>query len=299
MPDVSSYVSDQLATQLTAEGRFQLAPAKAPDDIPIITQERARELARAYLRSWGQSSVPRWAWERGGSLEAARVAPSSRAYFAQSPLGRIPDDLYHPAIRRIYGPMYVVPLESAGEVVTLLCISAYSTDLEINARGLIETPRLGGSYFFSKAVAPEPRDPRFQFVAVSPEEAVQYVAEQTGARVTEVPELVLLAGYHPASAGWRIKLDRPVRVRRVALPTPPGIASPAPDATPFAVQELYVANNHIVTVPSNEQPSHKRINYPTGPGTPRGEQPSKMYNLPRRESLPLRHETVAFETGRP
>lgn len=52
MPDVTPYVSEQLAKGLTAEGRFQLAPAKAPDDIPIITPNRARELARAYLRSW-------------------------------------------------------------------------------------------------------------------------------------------------------------------------------------------------------------------------------------------------------
>lgn len=295
MPDVKPYVTEQVAKQLTPEGRFQLALARAPDDIPIITAERARELARGYLRSWGPASVPRWAWERGGSLDPGAITPASRIYFAQTPLGRIPDDLYHPAIRRIYGPMYIVPLESGGEVVTLLCISAYSTDVEINSRGLIETPRLGGSFFFSKAVAPNPRDPRFHFVAVSPEEAVKHVAEQTGARVTEVPELVLLAGYHPASAAWRIKLDRPARVRRIALPTPPGVVLPAPDATPFAVSELYVANNYILTVPSNNQPPHKRINYPTGPGEPRGQQPSKMHDLPRRGELPILHEAVAFE----
>jgi hypothetical protein len=297
MPDVTPYVSEQVAKQLTAEGRFQFAPARAPDDIPIITPDRARDLARAYLRSWGPGTVPRWAYERGGSLDLGAITPASRIYFAQTPLGRIPDDLYHPAIRRIYGPMYIVPLESGGEVVTLLCISAYSTDVEINSRGLVETPMLDGSYFFSKAVAPNPPDPRFRFVAVSPEEAVKHVAEQAGARVTEVPELVLLAGYHPASAAWRLKLDRPVRVRRIALPTPPGITPPAPDATPFAVQELYVANDHILTVPSNHQPPHKRINYPTGPGEPRGEPPSKMHDLPRRGELPILHEPVALEKG--
>lgn len=236
--------------------------------------------------------MPRWAWERGGSLDVNAIEPASQIYFAQTPLGRIPDDLYHPAIRRIYGPMYIVPLESGGEIVTLLCISAYSTDVEINSRGLVETPRLGGSFFFSKAVAPNPRDPRFHFVAVSPEEAVKHVAEQTGARVTEVPELVLLAGYHPASAAWRIKLDRSIRVHRIALP---GVPRPVPDATPFSAQELYVANNHILTVPSKEQPPHKRINYPIGPESPRGDEPSRMYDLPRRGDLPILHEPVAFE----
>lgn len=294
-PDVNPYVSEQLKEHLTPDGRFRLAPAKAPDDVPIITPERARDLARAYLASWGDASVSRWAWERGGSLGTDVVAPSARVYFAQSPLGRIPDDLYHPAVRRMYGPMYIVPLESGGEVVALLCVSAYSTDLEINARGLVETPKLGGSYFFSKAVAPDPRDPRFRFVAVSPEEAVEYVARRTGARVTEIPELVLLPGYHPASAAWRVRLDRPVRVRRISLPSSAAAAPRPPDTAPFEVRELYVANDRILTVPSREQPAHKRISYPTGPGTSRAGEPSRMYDLPRRRDLPILHEAVAFD----
>jgi hypothetical protein len=296
---VNAYVSAQLKEHLTPDGRFRLAPAQAPDDIPIITPDRARELARAYLRTWGPGSVQRWGWERGGTLDADAVEPSSRVYFARSPLGRVPDDLYHPAIRRMYGPMYVVAMESGDEVVALLCISAYGTDLEIDSRGLIQTPPLGGSYFFSKAVAPNPRNPRFRFVAVSPEEAVEHVARLTGARVSEVPELVLLAGYHPASAAWRVTLDRPVRVRRISLPSAPAAAPPAPTPTPFEVRELYVANDHILTVPSRDQPPHKRISYPTGPGTPRGVEPSKMYDLPRRGDLPILHEAVAIdEVGR-
>ena len=299
VPNVNPYVSERLAGQLTADGHFRLAPAQAPDDIPIISADRARELARAYLRSWGRDQLARWAWERGGSLDPGAVAPSSRVYFAQTPHGRLPNDLYHPAIRRIYGPMYIVPLEHQEQVVALLAVSAYSTDLGVDSGGLIEMPKLGGSYFFSKAVAPAPRDPRFQFVAVSPEEAVKHVAERTGARVTEVPELVLLAGYHPASAAWRIRVDRPVRVRRTALPTSPGVTRANPNPTPFAVREVYVANNHIVTVPSPDQPTHKSVHYPTGPGTARGEQPGTAYDLPRRGELPILHETVEFdEEGR-
>ncbi|HLL84938.1 MAG TPA: hypothetical protein VK420_19875, partial [Longimicrobium sp.] len=279
--------------------RFRLAAAKAPDDIPIITPGRARELAHAFLRSWGHGSVQRWGWERGGTLNPDAVTSSSRVYFAQSPLGRIPDDLYHPAIRRMYGPMYIVPLQSGDEVVALLCISAYATDVEINTQGLVETPRLGGSYFFSKAVAPNPPNPRFRFVAVSPEEAVEHVAKRTGARATEVPELVLLPGYHPASAAWRVRLDRPVRVSRISLPSAAAAAQPAPTAAPFEVRELYVANDQILTVPSREQPSHKRISYPTGPGTSKGGEPSKVYDLLRRGDLPIVHEPVAFaEEGR-
>ncbi|HEX8431993.1 MAG TPA: hypothetical protein VF625_11920, partial [Longimicrobium sp.] len=108
MPDVSPYVTTEVAEQLTLEGRFRFPTPRAPDDIPIISEGRARELAVAFLRTWGHSVVPRWAWERNSPIDAGSLSPASRVYFAHSPHGRLPDDLYHPAIRRIYGPMYIV-----------------------------------------------------------------------------------------------------------------------------------------------------------------------------------------------
>jgi hypothetical protein len=294
-PGVHPYVSEQLAKQLTPEGRFRLAPAKAPDDIPIITPDRARELARAYLRTWGRDQAARWSWERGARVDVGAIAPSSRVYFAHSAQGRLPDDLYHPAIRRIYGPMYQVPLEAGGEVVALLSISAYSTDLEIDKRGLVVSPPLGGSYFFSKAVAPSPRDPRFRFEAVTPEAAAKQVSERTGARVTELPELVLMPGYHPSSARWRVKLDRAVQVRRVAAKTAPGAAAPPPDPAPLPVQELYVGPNSIFTVADGAQPSSTRVLYPTGPGPRNGAEPTASRAVQRRGSLPLSHQRVSLD----
>jgi|GEM_PF-2417491 hypothetical protein len=295
MPDVSPYVTASLAEQLTPDGRFRFAAPRAPDDIPIITPERAGELASAFLRTWGPSVVPRWAWERNSPIDLGSLSPSSRVYFAHSPHGRLPDDLYHPAIRRIYGPMYMVPLESGGEVVALLSISAYSTDLRIDTDGTVLMPVLGGSYFFTEAVAPAPREPRFHYEPVTPEEAVKRVGEATGARVNETPALLRRAHYHPSLAMWRLKLDRPIRVRRQPSPGPKGMPSFVPDDVPVSVRELYVGPNSFLSIPRAVQPAHFPFSYPTGPGGRDDHGPHKMFNLPRRNDLPVEHDPVTID----
>lgn len=294
VPDMRPYVSEQLAFELTAKGQFRLAAPKAPDDIPIISPERARELAAAFLRTWGSTYLGMWGWERGGTLSEGSVVPAERVYFARTAHGRIPDDLYHPAIRRIYGPMYLVPLLSGSETVAILAVSAYSTDLQIDNRGLVRTPPLGGSYFFPHSVAPSPPDPRFRYVAVGPEEAVKSMSEQTGARVTQVPDLVLMPSFHPASARWRLTLDRPVRVHRVADPAK-GRAAQAIDRTPFSVRELYLGEDYVLTVAAAQQPAHARITYPTGPAQPRGREPTATAEVPHRPDVPVIHSRVEFD----
>ncbi|HYW07378.1 MAG TPA: hypothetical protein VE913_10500 [Longimicrobium sp.] len=295
MPDVSPYVTAELAAQLTADGRFRLPPPKAPDDVPIITEGRARELASAFLRTWGRMTIPRWAWERNAPIDPGGVSPAARVYYAETPHGRVPDDVYHPAIRRMYGPMYIVPLVSGSEVVAFLAVSAYSTDLRIDSDGTVLEPMLGGSYFFSAAVAPNPRDPRFHYDPVSSEEAVKRASELTGARVAEMPTLVLRHGYHPAMAQWRVKLDRPVRVRRQPSPGPKGIASFVPDDTPIPIRELYVGPNAFLSIPRAVQPNHLALWYTTSPGPRYGPEPHKKYDLPRRNDLPVQYDPVTHD----
>lgn len=289
---LEKYVVGAAADQLR-DGKFVLATPEAVNGIPIISAERARALATAYLHTWGSTMIPLWAWERDVPLSSGAVAPGSRIFFAQTPYGRFPGDLYHPAFQRIYGPWYLVPLNAGDETVALLAVSAYSTDVTIDHDGRIRTPPLGGSYFVSKAVAPTPRLPKFHFVPVSPEEAVERVAKLTGASITEAPRLVLPNnGVHPALAHWRVALDRPVLVRRGVLFDRPGAA--LPDQTPIAVREVYAGPNGRLFIAKADQPAHIRVLYPTGPGSRDGPQPHAVHHLPRRPDTPVDFEPVTL-----
>jgi hypothetical protein len=292
MPDVSPYVTASLAEQLTPEGRFRFPPPKAPDDVPIITEQRARELAVAYMRTWGGYRRGEWAYERGAPLPSGDVVPADRIFFAETPHARFPDT-YHPASKRMYGPMYVVPMEASGELVAYLAISAYGTDLGIRADGTIESPRLGGSYFFAAAVAPNPSQKRFRFEPVGPEEAVERVSRAAGARAALPPKLILQnAGWHPATALWKVTLDRPVKVRRKPHP---GRPEAAVDPAPALVRDLYVAPGGELRIPTAQQPAHVRVGYTAGPPTAGGA-PQAVHQLPRRADLPLVFDAVTLET---
>lgn len=295
-PAIAAYLSSEVAGQLDG-GRLRLAEPRAPDDIPIISPERARELAAAFLRTWGRREIPRWAWERNQPIDESSVTPGEAAYFAASPRGRIPNDVYHPAIRRMYGPMYLVPLiDHTGASVALLAVSAYATDLQIDTRGLIVSPPLGGSYFFVKAVAPNPVDPRFKFVPFTPEEAVAYVGERTGARLQELPELVLMPPFHPAYAQWRLRLERPVWVQRKSDKMLGTTVQPGEGA--FAVRELFVGPDGEITVSRPGQPSHERVGYAVGPPDAQGNSPHSTAQIPRRDAYPVVFDAVRLAEER-
>ena len=256
-PDVRALVTGDAAGHLDANGRFVLPSPTPPADIPIISPERARELAVAYLRTWGPSASEIWSGKRG-----RRIEPSdrevSRVYYADTPHHRIPDG-YHPAYQRMIGPWYILQLTAAGEPVVALAVSAYSTDLQIRD-GIIREPAEGGEYFTFQTI-PADRDGSAA-LSMSPEETVEYVNSITGARVTRVPELVLRnSAWSQFNAQWKLVLDRPVHVE--SLP-PAGSSAPR---TRAAVHELFVGPGHTILIPRPNQETSARMRVLSrGPG---------------------------------
>jgi hypothetical protein len=191
--------------------------------------------------------------------------------------------------------MYLVPMLAKDETVAYLAISAYSTDLKIRENGTIDMPAKGGSYFFPVAVAPHPPQKRFHFVPVGPEEAAAYVAERTGVRIDAVPRLVLRDGaWHPATAQWRLTLERPVRIRRQPSPERPGVSV---DDAPVAVREVFVGPNREIRIASARQPVSGRVVYPTGPARAGEVGAHAVHELPRRAEMPTEFDTVVLEEG--
>ncbi|HEX8246308.1 MAG TPA: hypothetical protein VF541_22585, partial [Longimicrobium sp.] len=94
-PNVTNHVTGNALAHIDAAGHFVLEAPRAPDDLPIISPERARELAAAFLRTWGESHAGVWEHQRGAPISTGTLQVASRIYFAASPHGRFPDG-YHP-----------------------------------------------------------------------------------------------------------------------------------------------------------------------------------------------------------
>jgi len=211
-PSISQFVTGEAAAALRSNGELRLAAARSDDGTPIITADRAIELANAYVRTYGYSFKAMWERQRGSKIDLSTISAASRVYFAQTPYGAFPEG-YHPAFRRWYGPWYHVTFASGGSPVILMAVSAYLTDYKITDNGLLAIPLASGNDFVHMAISPGSDG----FAPMSPEEAVARVASATGARVDRTPELVLRGGSSsPLFAAWQLSLDRPS-----ALSAPP------------------------------------------------------------------------------
>lgn len=281
--DVKGFVAASAAESLAPDGTFRFAPARAPADIPIINAQRAGELAHAYVRTFGPYQLGSWAYQRGAPLSLDRLEMDPRILYAETPHERFPDT-YHPAAKRHFGPMYLVHFRTGGEVVLTVAVAAYASDLEIDDHGRVVEPMLGGGYFHPAAVSIDPAHTPVRYVPVSPEDAVEQVAKLTGARVVEVPQLILPSRlYHAVFARWKLVLDRPVRVK------PKDGAGP-----PAMVRELYVGAGRTLWIPSAVQTPFLRVPHTTGPTQEQGGPPMAETDLPRRKDLPIDFDAVVI-----
>lgn len=239
-PSLQHYLVGAAAASLNPEGLFDLTPASAPGHRPIISPERAAELAAAFVRTWGPSLRHIWEEETGRSIDLRALEVGPRIFFAGTPYGEFPGG-YHPAFARTYGPYYLVTLYADGKPAILLSVAAYNDELTIDRKGFIDLPFFRGMEFVPMGL---PADTS-TFRLISPEEAVQIVGAATGGRVATVPKLVRMAMPNaPASALWKLELDRKVPVR-----------AHAKSAAVHYVSEIYVGPDRgrrlLMAVPGN------------------------------------------------
>jgi hypothetical protein len=232
-------VTGNAAQNLAPGGRFDLAPPPTEIDGALITPERAGEFAVAFVRTWGRFYQEDWSKERGAPVDPASLAADPRIFYAETSFGRVPDG-FHPAFRRSYGPWYLVTLVQGGKPALLVGVSAYNTDLKIDAHGLLVHPMLSGNDFHAVGIAARNGTPGVR--PVTPEQAVEAVGRRTGARTQRTPDLYLLGkGQHPANAVWRLDLDRPVPVRAAG--------------TARHVRSVYAGHGARFYIPSPQQPA--------------------------------------------
>ncbi|HEY7767323.1 hypothetical protein [Longimicrobium sp.] len=241
--DVRPFVTGAAAEALTADGLFALAPPAPPSTRPIISPERARLLASAYVASFGDALKPYWEKDRGGAIDLTGLRADPRVFYASTPYEPFPDG-YHSAYGRGFGPYYLVRMMSGRSAVLLVAVAAYATEVEIDAEGKVHRPVQRGNEFVSHGVSANATSPNLASLP-APEEAVAGVGRLTGALVSEVPELVRVGlPLGPFQSLWKITLDRSVRVR-------------ANSGRTVEVRHLYVGSEPArrLMIPSSEQPT--------------------------------------------
>jgi hypothetical protein len=242
--DVRPYVTGAAAANLDGSGHFVFAEPVSPTPLPILSSQRARDLAAADVRTWAPLLKSDWEKRRGAPINLGGLTADSRVYYVPTPFGPVPER-FHLSYRRYLGPYYLVRMVDGPTPVMLVGVSAYATDVEINAQGQTVLQPLGQGGEFIEHVLPV--DTGF-FRVFTPEEAVVYLARLSSRKVTKVPELVRLAmPYSPTVSLWKLTLDQPVRVRASA------------SSRVLDVIELYVGpqNSYRLQIPRPEQPTEE------------------------------------------
>jgi hypothetical protein len=222
--ELRNYVTGAAAQSIDSRGLFQFPQPAAPGEVPIISPERAGQLALAYIKTWNFALRRPLESDRGAPIDFDHLQVG-RTFLARTAFGPVPDG-FHPAFRNMYGPYYLVTLLAGREPVLIISVAAYATYERIDERGFLMPQVRHGAEFDHAAIARTPHM-GIGFVPVLPEQAVARVSRATGARASHVPELVLRADpmpprltragmWAPAQALWKVRLDREIPVRATA-----------------------------------------------------------------------------------
>ena len=207
-------VAGEAADRLQPDGTFRL-PSQRPSARPQIDEIRAREIASAFIATHLAGFRSALERDRGASIDVKSVTVCPRIFYAESAFEDLPSEVpgvYH----RLYGPWWLATLCSpGGESVVALGISAYATELGIEA-GKLTYPAISGGEFRVVGIPPG-EDNR---LPITPEAAVRRAAGMANRRITAIPRLLLrLPGSaYPQLAQWHLTLDSDAQLEIAGTP---------------------------------------------------------------------------------
>jgi hypothetical protein len=217
-----------IASQLDANGRF---PGALPRDekAPIVSRDRAYELARAFMKTFGASAAVYWSEDAGRTVSPSQLRVCDRLDFVESPY-----ETFHvarsTAFRNTYGPQWLVRFcERSTRPLLEMTIAANATIGRLNDDGTLP---VGGysSVFSYRIVLWRPGSE-----TTTVEAAVNRVSRASGV-ITELPRLVGIgAGISPTALSYvltqRGSDDIPVRSVAFGLSSSRMVIRPVPIGT--------------------------------------------------------------------
>lgn len=242
---VSEYLTSDVSSALDSNGRFSRL-AYAGEYQPLLDTTVARRLADSYVQHHGPFFRAYIERVHGTSVDF-NTLQADEVYLAGTPYEELPLEIPE-AIRRAYGPYFVIPYFTGDRQVLAVSVSARATHLRLED-GKIVWPAETGNEFRLSAV---PADGSV-LLPPSPEGVVEWVFRQTGSRIGAVPKLVQPnKTISPELSFWEVKLD---------------VATPVRGSESSATREtavLYVDYNGGLHIPVPPQPSVIAVPYLSG-----------------------------------
>lgn len=273
----SGVVIPTILRSLDENGQFPTAEAIDGE----IDARTANELARIWIRDYAKFTLTSFAIERGQSISLAGLGICGRAYHAKSPYAPQQDV----AVRKYFGSYWLVQICSADVPVISLAVSALNTDLEIR-EDTIRWPSVHGSDWYPVALPLGTKE-----FPLSPEAAVGIVADSSGRRADQIPELVLAGPpYMPQVARWRIHVEGNADIEELAS----GSRRSVPEI--FVARTLRTQRLQILAA-TDSQPDHREVKS-FGGGNP-NRQEDRVYRLTRRNEFPVSFVPAGIRRAHP
>lgn len=202
-PQVTQFVTGAALQALDAQGHFAM-PSPGAD---TLGPAEATVLANMLLKDYGQMAIGRYRRETGLQFELEETAPCGRAFLATSPYDLVQGGSVRE--QRRFGPHWLVTFCLKGNTPVI------SVSVSALARELVgKDPRRSTVDFQQADFLEASIRPGVLGLPVSPEVAVQKIAESSGRKISELPTLLQLPiPYIPQLAAWQVTLDQAVRVR--------------------------------------------------------------------------------------
>jgi hypothetical protein len=199
----SAWLTGQAVEAVASDGHFRLHVVQR-HPLDEVSSEEATRIAATWVHTNGLWLRHAFEQDRGSPVDPRHVSECGRVFYAETPYAELPQSASH-TLRTVYGPWWLVTLCDDRWPAISVAVSAYSKNLKVT-NGVVSG--IGNELFATGIPATLPSVP------MSPEEAVQMAVAQTGARVSEVPVLMMAPRPEsPQTAKWMVTLDRPVMIR--------------------------------------------------------------------------------------
>jgi len=241
---------------LDQNGVFQLTPA-APVSPQEIREGEARDLAIAYVKTFGPFMRAALEKQHGRPIDFQALVVCGRAFYAETPYEPFPDEVadFGTPLRTVYGSWWIFGFcNERGQLQISEAVPAITRARIVDG----QLRDLSGTDQFMRGVPQGWDSP----VGLSPERAVVRAATRTARKVKAVPRLIAsdLQQGIPQSALWRLELDRAASLVRRGT----GEAVEAQTVYVGLKSEVSVKNaaDSLIRIPMSNEAVERTVSFP-------------------------------------